>query len=80
MAKGKGCERCGNTGFSGRLSISEVIDVTEEVRGLILSNGNANEIEDLAVKQGMVPMFCDGMIKTLKGLTTIEDVLRVMRE
>lgn len=80
IVKGKGCERCGNTGFSGRLSISEVIDITEELKGLILNNGNANEIEDLAVKQGMVPMFADGMIKVLQGSTTIEDVLRVMRE
>lgn len=80
LSKGKGCERCGNTGFSGRLSIAEVIDITEEMKGLILNNGNATEIENLAVKQGMIPMFCDGMIKVLRGSTTIEEVLRVMRE
>lgn len=80
LTKGKGCERCGNTGFSGRLSISEVIDITEPIKNIIINNGNASQIEQEAEKEGTVPMFADGMIKVLNGVTTIEEVLRVMRE
>ena len=79
LTKGKGCEHCGNTGFSGRLSISEVIDITDKVKDVILRNGNATEIEKTAFEEGMIPMFKDGLIKVLNGSTTIEEVLRVMR-
>ncbi len=79
LAKGKGCEHCGNTGFSGRFSISEVIDITDKIKEVILRNGNATEIEKTSLQEGMVPMFKDGLIKVLKGSTTIEEVLRVMR-
>jgi type IV pilus assembly protein PilB len=79
LTKGKGCEHCSNTGFSGRLSISEVIDITDKVKDVILRNGNASEIEKIAEEEGMIPMFKDGLIKILKGTTTIEEVLRVMR-
>lgn len=79
LTKGKGCEHCGNTGFSGRLSISEVIDITDKIKDVILKNGNATEIEKTAFEEGMIPMFKDGLIKILKGSTTIEEVLRVMR-
>jgi len=79
LTKGKGCEHCGNTGFSGRLSIAEVIDVNDSMKGLILQGVNANQIEDHAKKEGMIPMFLDGAIKVIQGTTTIEEVLRVMR-
>ncbi len=79
LTKGKGCEHCGNTGFSGRLSISEVIDVTDSVKGLILQGADASQIEEQAKKEGMAPMFLDGIIKVIQGSTTIEEVLRVMR-
>ncbi|MDP2643008.1 MAG: GspE/PulE family protein [Candidatus Peregrinibacteria bacterium] len=80
LTKGKGCDHCGHTGFAGRLAIAEAIDITEGVKDLILNKGNATQIEQLAYKEGMIPMFIDGMIKVVRGTTTIEEVLRVMRE
>lgn len=80
LTKGKGCDHCENTGFNGRLAIAEVIDISTGIKEVILNNGNATQIADLARKEGMVSMFEDGMIKVLKGLTTIEEILRVMRE
>ncbi len=77
--KGEGCAACGNTGFKGRISIAEVLEVSNEVRKLILKNANPPEIEDQAIKEGMSTMFIDGMEKVLLGKTTIEEVLRVMR-
>ncbi|MFA4891139.1 MAG: GspE/PulE family protein [Candidatus Gracilibacteria bacterium] len=79
LTKGKGCEHCGNTGYSGRLSIAEIIDVNETMKNLILQGSNATQIEEEARKEGMVPMFMDGMVKVLQGSTSIEEVLRVMR-
>lgn len=80
LSKGKGCDHCEHTGFSGRLAIAEVIDISGGIKEMILNNGNATQIEELARKEGMTTMFEDGMIKVLKGFTTIEEVLRVMRE
>lgn len=80
ITKGKGCEHCSNTGFSGRVSIAEVIEVTRKIKDVILAGSNASQIEDAAKSEGMVPIFMDGVLKVLQGHTTIEEVLRVMRE
>ncbi len=79
LYKGEGCSTCGGTGFKGRNSISEVIDVSDDIRKLILKNASPTEIQDTAVKEGMEIMFTDGMKKALDGTTTIEEILRVMR-
>lgn len=77
--KGEGCKECAESGFKGRLCIVELMEVTEEIKKLLLTNAAPKEIEDAAKKEGMVSMFMDGMVKVLRGLTTIEEVLRVMR-
>jgi len=79
LYKGQGCAVCSGTGFKGRTSICEVMEISEEIKKQILSNASPREIEDVAVKEGMVSLFMDGMIKVLQGVTTIEEVLRVMR-
>lgn len=79
LYKGKGCSDCTDTGFKGRTSIAEVMQVTQPIRKLILENGSPNEIEEKAKNEGMVPIFVDGVNKALKGETTIEEILRVMR-
>lgn len=77
--KGEGCDACGGTGFKGRTAIAEVMEVNDAIKKLILRNASPPEIEQAGVKEGMVLMFIDGMQKVLKGLTTIEEILRVMR-
>lgn len=77
--KGKGCESCGNSGYKGRSSIAEAMEVTENIRKKIFSGSSSQEIEEIAKNEGMIPMFTDGIKKVLNGETTIEEVLRVMR-
>jgi type IV pilus assembly protein PilB len=77
--KGQGCGNCGGSGYKGRASIAEVMEVSNELRKLILRNASPKEIEDQAVKEGMTTLFLDGMRKVSDGITTIEEVLRVMR-
>lgn len=79
--RGRGCAACGHTGFLGRLGIYEVLDVTEEVRKLIISpDFNLDTLRHLARSEGMTTMFEDGLRKVERGVTTIEEVLRVIRE
>ncbi len=76
----KGCEQCNETGYFGRSSLTEVLVVSDEIRRLILSRAEAQELHRAAVKEGMRTMYDDGMAKALDGLTTVEEVLRVTRD
>jgi len=79
--RGKGCSSCNGTGFRGRLGIFEIMEVTEEVRKLIISEDfNLDKVKKIARGQGMVTMMEDGLRKVELGLTTIEEVFRVIRE
>jgi type II secretory ATPase GspE/PulE/Tfp pilus assembly ATPase PilB-like protein len=81
LYKGKGCEACGHLGFSGRLGIFEALNISEEIRKIIVSPElTLDAIRAQAKKEGMVTMFEDGLRKAEQGLTTIEEVLRVIRE
>lgn len=64
-------------GYSGRAGLYEVMDVTEEVQGLIVKRATSSEIQELAVQQGMITMRQDGYLKALGGITTLEEVNRV---
>lgn len=77
--KGKGCEVCHNTGYSGRLGIFEVLVVSAEIKKLIVSQNDSNLILKKAIDEGMNTMLDDGLIKVVKGMTTIEEVLRVTK-
>ncbi len=79
FAKGEGCAACNGSGFKGRTCISEVMEVSEDVQQQILKNATPTELEEQAEKEGMSNMFIDGMQKVLNGTTTIEEILRVMR-
>jgi general secretion pathway protein E len=76
----KGCDACGHTGFRGRLAVMELLRVDEEISGLILARCEAREVQRSAVSHGMRTMLADGLLKSQKGLTTIEEVLRATRE
>ncbi|MCK4540173.1 Flp pilus assembly complex ATPase component TadA [Candidatus Parcubacteria bacterium] len=78
--RGKGCKRCNNSGYKGRIGIYEILENTEETSGLILKNANTREINKQAVKEGMLTMVEDGFIKAKNGITTIEEIMRVTKE
>ena len=72
-----GCEECGQTGYSGRLAIYELLMVSDEVRSLVTKNVDAMVIKRQAVADGMVTLMQDGGMKVLDGVTTAEEVFRV---
>jgi len=76
----KGCKECAQTGFLGRISIMEVLPMTDPLRALIMHHATSTELRAEAIKEGMVTMYEDGMRKSLAGVTTFEEVLRVSRE
>lgn len=80
LARGNGCRDCGNSGFSGRIGIFEVLRMTPRIANLVLEHRPTSEIHDAAVEEGMVTLKQDGYLKILNGLTTVEEVLRVARE
>ncbi len=78
--RGKGCEECEGTGYAGRLGIHEVMVIDQEIREAILKKASAANIKEIARKNGMLPMFADGILKAEAGQTTIEEVLRTINE
>lgn len=74
----KGCSNCNNTGYSGRIGLFEFIKITREVKDLILTNPSADKIWDLAKKQGSKTMMSDGIDKVRQGLTSVQEVFRVV--
>ncbi len=77
LYEGKGCKVCGGSGYIGRSAIFEFIQMTREMKDLILTNPSTQEIWDLAIKQGAKSLFEDGIEKVKNGITTIDEVLRV---
>ena len=76
LFRGKGCERCGGTGFKGRIALYEVMDVDDDMKELILSGGSANELRQRSLEQGMLSLRASGLQKIREGVTTVEEVLR----
>lgn len=74
MLVGKGCEKCSNTGFKGRVVIVEIITIDAELQELILSKTSAPKLFEAARKKGMITMQEDGILKVLQGLTTMEEI------
>ena len=75
--RGKGCSKCNDTGYKGRIALYEVMPVKEEVKELILEGASAGEIKKTAVRLGMKTLRISGLTKIKEGVTTIEEVLRV---
>lgn len=75
-----GCDECRNTGFTGRTGIYEIIVMTERIRPLVVARASSTEIRNVALKQGLKPLRHDGWTKVLRGITTIEEVLRVSED
>jgi len=78
--KSHGCEECGMRGYKGRIGIFEILEITENIRPLIVKRASSDEITKIGIQQGMTPLIRDGINKASGGLTSIEEVLRVVRE
>ena len=76
----KGCKECGQTGFIGRVSIMEMLPMSDHLRTHVMRHATSTELRAEAIKEGMVTMYEDGMKKAMHGVTTFEEVLRVTRE
>ncbi|HEX9407319.1 MAG TPA: type IV-A pilus assembly ATPase PilB [Thermoanaerobaculia bacterium] len=76
VMKGRGCDKCNNTGYKGRVGLVEVMIIDDEIRDLILSGGTAIDIKRKAAEAGMISLRRSGLIKIKDGITTIEEVVR----
>ncbi len=76
----QGCADCAGTGFTGRVSIMEIMQMTDRIRALIMRHANSGEIQQAAVADGMLTMYEHGLRKVVAGVTTLEEILRVTRE
>jgi len=78
--RGRGCDKCSKTGYKGRMGIHEILEVTPIISDMIMQHKSAQEIQEQAEKEGMILMWEDGLIKAAKGITTIDEILRVSKE
>jgi type IV pilus assembly protein PilB len=74
--KGKGCDRCGGTGYKGRAGLYEVMAMSTELRKMIMHGASGDELRDQGLKEGMLTLRMDGMLKVSRGVTTLEEVIK----
>jgi type IV pilus assembly protein PilB len=74
--KGRGCEKCNNTGYKGRVGLIEVMEIDDDIRDLILAGGTAIDIKRKAIENGMITLRRSGLVKIKDGVTTVEEVVR----
>jgi type IV pilus assembly protein PilB len=79
-ASEKGCNNCAHSGFKGRIGIYEVLPMSVTIQKLITGTATSTTLQTQAIKEGMMTMQTDGLVKALRGLTSIEEILRVTRE
>lgn len=77
--KGAGCKSCGYTGYKGRIGLYEVMEMNDDIKDIILKGGSSDEIEKVAIENGMTPMIEDGIEKALSGQTSLEEIIRVIK-
>jgi type IV pilus assembly protein PilB len=75
--RGQGCKTCRDTGYQGRMAIHEVLVVDEKIRTMMMNNSSVGTLKEYALRNGMIFLIDDGLLKVKQGLTTIEEVLRV---
>jgi type IV pilus assembly protein PilB len=74
--KGTGCDVCNGTGYKGRQGLYEVMLMTSALRRLVLRGGSTEELREQGVKEGMLTLRMDGMVKVKRGVTTLEEVVK----
>src|SRR5437870_677402 len=77
LYRGRGCDRCNNSGYAGRTAILEAMTVTDEIRKVIIARGSAMEISKIAINQGMRTLRAAAMEKVREGVSTLEQTLVV---
>jgi len=75
--RGAGCRKCHYTGYKGRTAIHELLVIDDEIRRLIVQRASEDAIRDVGAKNGMVSLRQDGLLKAMKGVLSVEEVLRV---
>ncbi len=80
LYRGFGCKVCARTGYVGRIGVFEVLEMSEDIRSLIIGRSSSEQLMKVAIKNGMTTMLEDGIEKVFNGITTLEEVLRVTRE
>ena len=73
---GSGCRLCVDTGYQSRIGIFEILQISDEIRTLLLNGANASQLRAQAIKEGMLPLIRDGMMKVKADITTPAEVLR----
>ena len=79
LYKGKGCDSCNNTGYSGRIGIFEILEMKNGIKDLVLEKADADKIKNQAIANGMITMSEDGFNKVISGMTSLEELLRVIK-
>lgn len=80
LSRGKGCGECNSTGYQGRVGIFEVLPISERISKMVLEHASSQDVEKQAIVDGMITMKQDGYMKTIEGVSTIEEVLRVAQD
>ncbi|EKD22947.1 MAG: hypothetical protein ACD_83C00164G0001 [uncultured bacterium] len=76
----KGCDDCSKNGYKGRIGVFEVLDISENIKDLVIARSTSGKIQEQAIAEGMLTMLQDGILKAMKGVTSLEEVWRVTRE
>ena len=79
-ASEKGCETCNGTGYKGRTAVHEIMEVDEEIRKLIVQGKTADDIREVAIRKGMRTLYKSGLLKVKRGITSLEEVKRVLMQ
>ncbi|PLT32388.1 GspE/PulE family protein [Bacillus sp. V5-8f] len=77
LYRGSGCPSCQNTGYRGRMAIHEVLNIDEKIQSMMMNNKSIQEIKQYTMRNGMIFLLDDGLLKAKNGMTTVEEVLRV---
>jgi len=80
LFRGKGCSLCQETGYLGRIGIFEILEISESIKKLVMEKANASQIRAEAQKLGMTFMIEDGLKKVERGITTLDEILRAIKE
>ena len=75
-----GCDECAGTGYAGREMISEILPISDSMQSLIANGASKDEMKELALKEGFIDMFHDGVIRAARGATSIEEIYRVAKQ
>ena len=76
--RGAGCDQCNQTGYAGRVPVSELLVVTEPFREAVLKKMPTSALEEIAIQQGMRTLWQNGLLRAIEGQTTLEETIRVV--